>query len=384
MSRIDIARATGLSKGGVTTIISELLDLGLVTEIGTADSRGGKKPILLEINSEGCFSIVVDWTRTECSVARVDASGGISSLTVKSYTEADTPDTIISFIISVVQSLLGTRDSFLGICVVAPGPIDRKNGVILNPPNFHGWKNIDITGSLGDFFHCTVFLENVANAHGIAEKNIGLGRNCANFIHIIVDEGIGAAVIENFNLHLGRDGFGNELGHISINLDGPVCSCGNKGCLELYASLPALLRRLKSAIEIGIPSGFFDNCTSVAAVTWEDVVSGFKANDPLCCNLMKKEAEYLGSAIVTAINLFEPQVIILGSKITKAGINLIRLLEEELRNILFSRAYHEVTIHLSEIENASLSGGGFVVWEHFIKGNLGAYEAVLGCEGYGL
>lgn len=346
-------------------------------ETGIAESKGGKKPILLKINPGGCFSIAVDWTRNDCSVARVNMAGEIAQLKTMVLTDADTPATILGFMQRTIRPLLENRTRITGICIVAPGPLDRNAGVILNPPNFHGWSNMDIADQLRRDTGRPVFLENVANARGIAEKNMGLGEKYRNFIHIAVDEGIGASIIINNRLHLGTDGFGSELGHISIDRDGPVCGCGNVGCVELFASLPALLDRLAAVLDLGAASPFFKAGPAGRRPGWEDVLAGLEAGDTLCRNLMKKEAEFLGNAVITAINLFEPQAIILGSRIAEAGLHLTEPLTEFIRDKLFTRSFHKVPVLVSGIRNASLSGGGFLVLDHFINGDLGTYEAVL-------
>lgn len=378
--RADIARITGLSKGGITPIISELLELGLIIETGTAESRGGKRPILLTLNPSGCFSIVADWTRNDCSVATVNMLGGIGAVKKIDVTAADSPATIINFIKNAVRSLTKGKRRLTGMCIVAPGPVDRTQGVILNPPNFHGWSDIEVVSRLKRSFDFPVFLENNANAHGMAEKYIGKGRDYRDFIHIIVDEGIGASIFMDGRLHLGGDGFGSELGHVSIDFNGPLCGCGNTGCLELYASLPAIMRTLNEVIEIGAASPFFESVFPKRRLQWNDFIDGMAAGDPICLNLMRKEAEYLGCAVVTAVNLFEPEAIVIGSKIAVAGDYLLKPLTEYIGGKLFTRGFRTVAVHMSSVKNASLSGGGFLMSDRFINGELGSYETVLGLK----
>ena len=129
----------------------------------------------------------------------------------------------------------------MGLGITAPGPLDSGKGTILNPPNFKKWKNTAIVSELKKTFDFDIMLENNASALAVAEKNYGAARGFSDFILLVVDTGVGAGIITDGSLYKGSNSLGAELGHTSIIYNGKKCDCGNNGCLEVYASVPAIL-----------------------------------------------------------------------------------------------------------------------------------------------
>ena len=378
VSRAELSRATGLSKGGITPIINELLDLALILESRPASNRSGRNPILLTINPGTCAMAAIDWRRTGIQVALTDSVGTVTAKEQYTFTPADTPSSIAETAIELLRPLVDASPSkVIGIGVVTPGPIDRSTGCVRNPPNFHGWQNIPVRDTFHAEFGIPVLLENNANAYGVAEKNFGRGKDYNTFMSINVDDGIGSAIILNKQLYLGMRGLGNEFGHVSVDMNGAPCHCGSTGCVEMYASLPRLLAQLETSLDLGAESSFYAARTNGRSIEWSDVLAGLEAADSLSVRLMHKEAEYLGCALVAAINLIEPEAVILGSQIADAGAHIVGPLEAYIRQKAFSRELQVPDIFTSDMVDASLSGGAAMVFEHFVDGDLGTYETVL-------
>ena len=372
ISRADLAKVTSLSKGGITPIINELLKMGIIHETGTINTESGRKPIQLKINPSGCYAIVVDWTRKDITVALVDFTGNIISITVYKFLQEDSLDYIVNVIKSRIAEILNTyKDKrIIGIGVVAPGPLDYKSGTILSPPNFRGWSNIPIALMLEKEFNIPVFVDNNSNAHALAEKNFGLLRHYNHCIHIVVDEGIGAGIILNDNIFRGAMGFGSEIGHITINMKGPQCKCGNIGCLEVYATIPKLLEKANNV------SCNIDDVRSTA-LEWEDIINGLKDGNEFYMGILKEEAQYLGNALVSLINLFDPQIIVIGSILAMAGEYITKPLKDFIENKIIARNFNLPGIYTSSLKQASLKGGATIVFEHFISGDMGIYEKII-------
>ncbi len=379
ISRAGLSRMTGLSKGGITQIINELLKLGLITETRSPMGNPGRIPYLLELNSEECYTIAVDLSRHYCIVSSVDLKGNIRKKMKYDFTLADTPYSILNTICVFIQEILESMKmkKVIGIGVVSPGPVNNERGVIQNPHNFPGWSNIPIIDIIYDKIGVHVILENVANAYGIAEKYYGEGGKYRNFITIIVDEGIGSAIIIEHKLFRGSSGYSNEFGHISIDREGIKCTCGNIGCVEMYAALPKIIAQLENSLDIGARSSFFEGIRRKRHITWDDILEGLRREDELSIKLLQKEAELIGSALVSAINLLEPQAVFLSSKIAKAGDYILEPLIEYVKDKTLTRSFEIPDILISKIEDASLAGGAALVLEHFISGELGEYEKVL-------
>jgi predicted NBD/HSP70 family sugar kinase len=381
ISRVDLSRSTGLSKGGITQIITELLKLGLITETRSPMGNPGRVPYLLELSTQECFLIAVDLRRNDGIVSLVDLQGGILLKKKYSFTLADTPFTILHRICVFITEILESQKTkrIIGIGVVSPGPVNMEKGVVQNPHNFPGWSDIPIRDIITEKSGVHVVLENVANAFGIAEKYYGKGRKYRNFITVVVDDGIGSAIIIDNKLFRGSRGYCNEFGHISIDRDGFTCTCGNIGCVEMYAALPRIIAQLENSLDIGADSSFFKEIRMTRHISWDDILEGLRHDDMLAIRLLQKEAELIGSALVSAINLLEPEAVILSSKIAQAKDAILNPLISYVNDRIVTRSFECPDIMVSEIEDASLAGGAAIVFEHFINGDFGDYEKVLPC-----
>ena len=377
ISRAELSKVTGLSKGGITPIISELLKMGLVVESGVSLTDSGRRPITLALRSSGCYAIAVDWTRKNYIAAIVDFTGHIIAKEDYLFKENDTLKHILDRLTETIARFLHRSESsrMIGIGVVAPGPLDIRKGIILSPPNFWGWSNIPIRRILDEAFHLPVLVDNNANAYALAEKNYGKGKAYHNFVHMVIDEGIGAGIIIDDRIYRGKGKFGSEVGHISINMDGPVCACGNHGCVEVYATIPRIIEQLNNYTELGVPSSFLSGIRKQRKIEWEDILHGLQTEDAVCVNLMKKEAFYLGNALITIVNILEPEAIILGSRIAQAGKFILNPLREYVSVRTVTHKLQKAEIFLSDLPRASLIGGAMLIFQNFIdKSDFGLLD----------
>jgi N-acetylglucosamine repressor len=374
ISRAELSKRTGLSRGGITPIISELLDMGLIIETGVSVTYSGRRPITLELNPSGCYAIAVDLSRKRFTVAVVNFTGHIIAEEEYRFIESDTLDHILIRLKEIIGNFLNQLKvkRIAGIGVVAPGPLDISEGIILSPQNFRGWKNVPIRQILETEFHLPVMLDNNANAYALAEKNYGKGKAYHNFIYAVVDEGIGAGIIINDQIYRGKGGFGSEIGHISINMDGPKCECGNRGCVEVYATLTKIMQQTNDYAELGMPSPYLTDIRSQRLIEWEDIIRGLENEDPVCLNIIRKEAAYLANVLVSLINVLEPEAIFIGSDIAKAGKHILEPLNEFISNSTVTQKIQKTDLLLSNLSQASLMGGAMLVIQDFI--DLGNYE----------
>ncbi len=294
ISRAEVAKTTGLTRASVTLIADELIGQGLIRETHPVASGVGRRPMLMEIVPDARVIAGVNIKRGEVDTGLVSLGGEIISTEVLSYDGADADEMIGRIAQSVARQLdrqPGCREKMLGVGLCAPGPLDTARGVILNPPNCRRWHNVHAAEKLEAACGYAVSMENVSNALALEEQYFGLGRGCGNFIAVQVNEGIGAGIVIRDRLYRGASGLGSELGHISIEMDGRPCDCGNRGCLERYASMPALLE--------GSSFG-----------SWGELIDRLDS-DPEAQRLVDLEAKYLGCALVSAVNLYDVEKVIL-------------------------------------------------------------------------
>ena len=303
ISRVGISKITGLTKAAVTIIVDDFKKRGIVTEKNALSKNKGRNPVMLYLNPEAFYFVGVNISRSSIGVGIVDLSGKVISSEELSICPPDKayPMIVESIDNQVVKNKID-REKIHKISVAAPGPVDSNDGVILNPPNFTDWHGASVSKELEALTSIGVILRNVSSATAISEKYFGSAHNTDSFLSLIVDEGIGSGIIVNDVLFDGPC----ELGHVSINYDGIKCECGNRGCLEKYASIPCILK-----------------CTEYS--NWHEVVD---ANDT---ELMKREAKYISSAIISARNIFMFDTVVLCGDLTYKTDTMVNLITEQIQ-----------------------------------------------------
>lgn len=380
ISRIELARMSGLTKGGITPIISDFLKMDLIRECGTYTTSSGRRPIGLEIVPERLSVIALDFKRLNYYLSLINFAGDIVYFEEYTYQFNDTFKSILDKILNSIEYILTEKDkkNIIGIGITAPGPLDFKKGIILCPPNFLETKNVPIKNIVEERFGIPAYLDNNANAYAIAEKYYGSAKEYSSFIYLSVDEGVGAGIMLKDELYRGRGGFGSELGHTTINMNGPQCSCGNYGCVEVYASVPSLLKQLEGIVkQKNTYSPYIEEIMRKRSLKWDDFLTGLNIKDTACIEILQREARYLSNIVVTASNLLEPQAIIIGSQLAECGELIIKPLKNIVYKQTATRDIHLPAIHVATTDYGALIGGATMVINHFIDGNLGKYEEII-------
>lgn len=314
VSRADIAKKTGLTKAAVTIIVDDLKQRNIVLEKDGKSDSVGRNPVMLYLNEDAVYSVGVNITRQQVLVGITDLGGNI--ITQDSFSICS-PEIALTKIKDTIEEQIEKSgldaSKIYVVSVVTPGPVDTENGMILNPPNFKEWHNIHVVSELKKLTGLDVILENISSATAIAEKYFGAAYGTENFLTLRVDEGIGSGIVINDSLFKGPC----ELGHISIKYDGIKCECGNRGCLEKYASIPNVLKD-----------------TGYSA--WCEVVDN---NDESLINL---EADYLSAAIISANNIFNFDKIVLCADLTYKPEKIINLISAKIEKNILSKDLLEI------------------------------------------
>jgi len=223
-------------------------------------------------------------------------------------------------------------DCVKAVGVSAPGPLDPWQGVILWAPNLPGWKDVPLGERLRQAVCRPVFLGNDANLAALAEQRHGAGQGYTDLVYITVSTGIGGGIISDNRLIIGRRGLGAEVGHMTVEAHGPVCNCGNIGCLEAMASGTALARQAREIVAAGIRTRIADLVDGdlkriSAKIVHDAAVDG----DPVAVDLWRKAGVYLGVGIVNLMYLFGPGVIVIGGGLTKVGDLMLAPMRETVQ-----------------------------------------------------
>lgn len=203
--------------------------------------------------------------------------------------------------------------------IACGGPLDAPSGLLLSPPHLPGWIEVPIGPLAADAFGVPFALENDATAGAIAEYRFGAGRGTGTMLYLTVSTGVGGGAIINGSLHRGAAGNGGEFGHLTVHRGGRLCSCGRHGCVEAYASGTSIAQRACEALAGGASSAM----ATLPALTAADVSAAAAAGDPLAVAVWDETVDLLGAAVTDLVNVFEPDVVVLGGGVTRSGAMLI-------------------------------------------------------------
>ncbi|MNU53340.1 N-acetylglucosamine repressor [compost metagenome] len=355
ISRAAVSVKSGLNKGTVSNLVNQLIENGLVEEMGQGESSGGRKPVMLSFNQRAGYAIGVDLRIDMASAVLTDLQGNIVQQ-VESTLESIEPHLVYATLSRMIHELIASAPEshygVVGIGVGVPGIVD-DSGNVLFAPNLH-WNNVNLGARLREEFQIPAVIDNEANAGAQGEKEFGAGTDRDHLIYISVSHGIGTGMVINKDIYKGASGYSGEAGHTTIEADGKQCSCGNYGCWELYASERALLEeaRQSDALKEAAQSYFPDGDD----LRLEHLVQLAGSGNEEARLLFKNNGRFLGIGIANIINIFNPELIIIGNRIALAEA----WIADEIRETVANRAlpYHKDKVH---IEFSHLNMGATVI-----------------------
>jgi len=311
-SRADIAASTGLNKATVSSLVAELIERRLVRETGLAEQRIGRPATLLVLDGAPYAAVGVAVDADHLTVVATDLAGERLLTWRRAFPGADTsPGKAVATIAALARRATARLDGegrqTLGLTIAVPGLID-PTGIVRHAPSL-GWRDVDLADLLQRTMRRTPFqisVENDANVAALAEHRYG-AHSVANLVHLAGAGRIGAGIVADGRLLRGGLGFAGELSHIMIDPHGEVCHCGRRGCLEMVAGVPALLRRLSPEEFSQTPQGAMDLQPEV-----EDLARRAKAGEPAVVAELETAGRALGYAVSVLVNLVDPEVVTLG------------------------------------------------------------------------
>ncbi len=287
------------------------------------------------------YAAGVDLGGTTISTAIVTADGKLVART-KTLTEAkngvqSVVDKICTTVREACQQISLEPNELVTIGLGSPGPLSTKTGVVIDAPNLIGWVNVPLRDMVQQQFKPPVFLDNDANAAAYGEFWVGAGKGVRNLIVLTLGTGIGGGLIIEGKLYRGPDDTSGEIGHITVLLDGPLCKCGNRGCLEALSSATALVNRTIDALRLGTRSIISELCQNdLSKITAKMVYEAARQNDKLALELFHETGFYLGVACANLVNIFNPEMIIFFGGMINAGELLFAPVREEIKKRAFA------------------------------------------------
>lgn len=363
LTQNEIVENTGLKQPTVSEATRELSEVGVIKKEKNKNRNSpGRPPELFELTSE-LFGIAVRVARHEIVTAFVDLDGEVYEKkhypTSKVCSNEDLLDSVEDAISHYVNSDFVKNNLTVGVGIAVPGPVNVKSGEIRLVTDKPSWAGVNFN-KLQALNNLPVIIRQDADAAVIGESLFGLAKNNSNVIFIAAGRGIGAGIMVEDRLLLGGKGFSGEFGHTSVEMGGKVCSCGNKGCVERYASINALLNYLKKRSEKG------EATYSGKDITFQSVIELNKSGNETVREGVVRSANYLGVGIANLVNLYGPGLIILGDEMVQLGSVWVN----EIKRVLKKRNCYWEDLQVVESpswENIFLEGAGALALEKFIS-----------------
>ncbi len=349
LSRAELSRRTGLAPSALSRLSAELLDLGILQEVGKAEVPVGRPPILLGLNPDYAHSIGVKVEKGRVLAARIDLFGRVRQSISFPFPDP-APQTVLG---AIKEAFLGLRtERTMGLGIAVSGFVDSMAGECLFSPIL-GWRDVPLKAFLEGELGVEVHVENDVNALTLAEARYGAGRGLSDFACVTVGEGLGAGIVIGGKLYRGAFGGAGEFGHTLFQAQGPRCRCGERGCLELFASDQFLLRRARERGFSGI----------------EELSSRAKEGDAIALGIYRELGVNLGLGLKDLVNLLNPQAILIGGERTQADGDLfLPVAEEVVRRHAFVGAGRRVRLLRTALgEEGFLVGAAAVFVERFFR-----------------
>jgi predicted NBD/HSP70 family sugar kinase len=352
-SRADLARRSGLSRSTVSAIVGDLLETGVVREARTGTSTGGRRPIVLELVADSALLVGVELGASHVTVVLTDLYGVVLGHREVPCPVRDDPECALNLVEDCIGGLLearpGARERIVGIGVAAPSPIDPRAPGRFVASILPKWADYDVAERLRQRFGRPVLVDNDANLGALAE--LWWGGRCENLVYLKVATGIGAGLILDGRILRGARGVAGEVGHTTIDPHGPLCMCGLRGCLNTLVGTHRLFESVRE-LRQDHPS----SPLQTEPLTVDRLVDAALEGDELARSVIATAGRTLGIGVANLLNLVNPERLVIGGGITRAG----ELLLEPLRHTVRTRTLAESIAH-AEIERSPLGELGIAV-----------------------
>jgi predicted NBD/HSP70 family sugar kinase len=336
-SRADVVRTTGLSPTTVSAIVSELVESGLINEVGEGKSSGGRPPLLLRIDDERNYIVGLKVTRFDISIAVTDLRAEVlhselveldglgpaeldghpfRSSRANEVDPASVLDQLCVATADVVRKAGVGLDQVVGIGIGLAGLVDAGTGICRYSPAF-GWRNVAVAGPLAQRLGRPVLVDNDVNTLTVAEQWFGRGHGVDDFVVVTVGVGVGAGLVIDGKLCRGARGAAGEIGHLPVGGSTVRCRCGQRGCLEALSSDGAVRRYIDEALQRGETSSVAR--PDISSLTMNEVREAAESGDSVAARALEKAGHALGVGIATLVNLLNPRLVILSGEGTLAG-----------------------------------------------------------------
>ena len=370
ITRVDIARSTGLSRTTVSAIIDELLNQGLLREGSTqqAGASGGRRATLVHFNASAGVMLGVDMGRSHLTILVCDLAANILARRSGPFDVDRGPDACLPWLIAELRAALAEHGipwtQVVGVGVAMPGPMDASLQRPIKPPRMPGWDGVDVRGILADELGVPIYLDNDANLGALGESRYGAGVGVPDLTYVKVGTGIGGGLVMAGRIYRGSVGSAGEIGHVTVDPDGPLCDCGNRGCLEALVGAHMITRDAAAGVSLRASGEALTGTAATPALAEiaqpdvADVVTAALQGDAAALAALNHAGELIGVVLASLVNLINPSLILVGGSVARAGDLLLDPIRRTIAARSFSVASARISVRAGDLgDNATALGG---------------------------
>lgn len=317
ISRKKLAEMIGLTQSSITNISAALISEGLIREAGTGVSYGGRKPVMLELVPDAAFAIGISLAGSSIDGILTDCKANILDHYTQKIKSTYNNEEILATFINAISQLIANnnvrKSSIIGIGVAVPGPYDHIKGVVLNPPNFPNCSNMPVKEHLESYFNLPVYVKKETAAAALGEYWLGSFSDTEDlFVINSMKIGLGGGAVIGGNVYYGFCDGASDIGHITIDPNGRKCKCGDTGCLEAMSTGVFIEGYISDYLRDNAGSVTDEICKKYKNINIDKIIELANAQDPLATEAVEAAAKNLSIGISSIINLYSPEIIILG------------------------------------------------------------------------
>ena len=371
LSRTALAEKLNCSRTSLTPTLARLVSIGILVEAGQGKSGGGRPPLMLEVNGNLGFVAGVDIGATSIDIALANFNGIIQARYSVTADVRDGPEMMLSTICEQLLEQLSAKgagpERLLAVGIGVPGPVEFSRGVLIAPPLMPMWEGYPIQSFVHRSFPMTrVVIDNDVNIMAKGEQMVGAGVNLDNFLYIKIGTGIGCGIISHGEIYRGSDGCAGDIGHICVDTEGPVCFCGNRGCLEYMAAGGAIAGKAMQGTAAG-QSPFLAKRTKEigSTLTAKDVGEAASAGDRLSIEIIRESGRMIGGVLAGLVNFYNPRAIFIGGGVSNIGNQLLSTIRQAILNRATALSTIKLRVEYSRLgEDAGIYGAIWMALEN--------------------
>ena len=354
----EISKDLNTSVPKITSLVNDLIETGLIKDEGKFDSTGGRKASIYGLVPDACYFLGVDVKRYSVNLGLLDFKKHLVSYNEKMPFKLENTPESLQILLGLIKEFINeqtpaVKNGILGIGINLSGRINNTTGYSYSYFNFH---EDPLSSIIQKEIGIPTFLENDSRAMAYGEFCFGEVKNARNVLFVNIDYGIGLGILIDGKLYYGKSGFSGEFGHTPLFDNEILCHCGKKGCLETEASGTSLIRKLKEKIDQGFTSTVIKK-KNIAEVTLADVVIAAQNEDMLCIEMLAEIGEKIGKGVAMLINIFNPELLILGGILAETGDYLRLPIRSAVNKYSLSLVNTDTQLKISKLgEKAGVMG----------------------------